>query len=107
VRRIEDDRVSEAPHDGEAAHVDDEVIVAEGRAALGQQNGLVALRQDLVDDVLHVARRHELSLLDVHRLARRRRRQDQIGLPAEKGGNLDHVEDLGGRIDLAHLMHVG
>ena len=63
VRRVEHDRISEGAHDRETAHVDDEVIVAEARAALGQQDGLVALRQDLVDDVLHVVAARRTALL--------------------------------------------
>ena len=34
-------------------------------------------------------------------------RLDQIGLAGEEGGGLEHVDDLGDRLDLRHLVHVG
>ena len=43
---------------------------------------------ELADDVFHVPGGEELALLHVHRPARRRRRHEQIGLPGQKGGNL-------------------
>src|SRR5438445_668986 len=73
---------------------------------LGQQDGLVALREDLVDDVLHVSRGDELALLDVDGLAGGRRRQEQIGLAAQERGDLEHVQHVGGGIDLRDLMDV-
>ncbi len=57
--------------------------------------------------MLHVARRHELALLDVHRLAAGRDRLDQVGLPCEKGRGLEHVDDFGDGLHLSDLMHVG
>ena len=61
----------------------------------------------LVDDVVHVVRRHELRLLDVHRLAAGRDRMDEIGLAGEEGGRLQHVDDLGDRPDLRDVVDVG
>ena len=40
VRHVEDDRVAEAAHDRERAHVDHEVVVAERGAALGEDDAL-------------------------------------------------------------------
>ena len=37
MRRVEHHRPPEAPHDRQAAHIDDKVVVAEGSPALGQQ----------------------------------------------------------------------
>ena len=106
VGRVEDDGIAEGAHDREAAHVDHEVMVAEGGAPLGEQDRAVAHREDLVDDVLHVAGRDELALLDVDRLSGLRDGQDEVGLPAEEGGNLQHVEHLGRRRHLGHLVDV-
>src|SRR3989442_1145298 len=47
VRGVEDDRVAELAHVGQAAHIDHEVVIAERRPPLGQQYRLVALREDL------------------------------------------------------------
>jgi hypothetical protein len=52
-------------------------------------------------------RRHELRLLDVHRLARSRDRMDEIGLAGEEGRRLEHVDHLGDRRDLRNVVDVG
>ena len=57
--------------------------------------------------MLHVPRREELTLLDVDRAARMRRGDKQIGLAAEKSGNLQHVDRLRGDRALRGLVHVG
>ena len=46
----------------------------------------------LVDDVLHVPGREELPLLDVDRLAGRGHGADEIGLAAQEGRRLQHVD---------------
>ena len=58
--------------------------------------GLPAV-DDLRDRVPHVVGREELALLDVDDAAGSRRGDEQIGLPREERGNLQHVGDLGGR----------
>ncbi len=55
VGGVEHHRVAELAHDRESAHVHHEVVVAERRAALGEEQGVVAGGHDLVDHVLHVA----------------------------------------------------
>ena len=66
--RVEDHRAAGLGHDRQRAHVGDERVVAEARAALGEETFVAAL-DDLGDDVLHVPRRQELALLDVDRAA--------------------------------------
>jgi hypothetical protein len=60
----------------------------------------------LVDDVLHVVRREELALLDVHRLARLGHGADEVGLAAQEGRRLQHV-DHGPRRHFGLGVHVG
>ena len=62
---------SRAPEHGQRPHVDDQVVITETDAALGDEHRLVALGGDLLDYVPHVRRREELPLLDVDGLARR------------------------------------
>ena len=91
----------------------DEIVVAERGAALADHDRLFVDARGLgrvarlVDDVDHVVRRHELRLLDVHRLARRRDGMDEIGLAREERGRLQHVDDLGDRRDLRNVVNVG
>src|SRR4030095_11100313 len=65
VGGVEDHRHAEALHHAEPAEVDDQVVVAEARAALGEEHVLAASGPELLDHVLHVPRRHKLTLLDV------------------------------------------
>ena len=61
----------------------------------------------LVDDVLHVPRRQELPLLDVHRLAGLRHGADEVGLPAQEGRRLQHIDHAGHLGHLGLVVHVG
>jgi hypothetical protein len=49
---------------------------------------------------LHVPRRHELALLDVHDLAGLGRGAHEVGLAAQERRDLQHVGDLGRALDL-------
>ena len=91
----------------QGAHVGDERVVAEGDAALAGQDVGVAGLGDLGDDVLHVPGSEKLSLLHVDRLAGRRSRQQQVGLAAEEGGDLQHVHRLRRLRALFGVVHVG
>ena len=92
---------------GQPAHVDDEIVIAEGRAALGDEVILAAAGAELGRDVVHVVRREELALLDVDRASALRRGEEQIGLAAKEGGDLQDVDDLGGGLDLRDVVDVG
>ena len=69
MRRIEHHRAAGAAHHRQRAHVGDQVVVAEGEAALADHDVLVAGGARLVHHVLHFPGRQELALLDVDRLA--------------------------------------
>jgi len=56
--------------------------------------------------VFHVFGRRELPLLDHHRLARRTRGNEQIGLAAKERGHLQEVENLRGRRNLDRFVDV-
>ena len=94
-------------HHRKGAHVDDEVVIAEARAALGHDDARVAGVDDLRDGVAHVVGREKLALLDVDDAAGFRGRDDEVGLPGEKRRNLQHVGDLGGGARLRRLVDVG
>ncbi len=74
-------------HHRERAHVDDEVVVAEARAALGDDHARVAGIDDLRDGVAHVVGREELALLDVHDAPGPRGRDEQVGLAERNAGS--------------------
>src|SRR5450432_2137629 len=113
VRCVEHDRRVRLAHDRQAAHVGDEVVVAEARATLAgheavfRQAFFARRGARLVDHVLHVVGREELALLDVHRLAALRDGADEVGLPAQERGRLQHVDRGRGGSDLVLAVHVG
>ena len=91
VGQVHDGR-GEGPHGGEATEVDHEVLVAEGGAAFGDPRLAVAAVVHLGHGVLHGLCAEELALLDVDHLAGLRCGDDQVGLAAEKGGNLQDID---------------
>src|SRR6187401_1646874 len=107
VRHIEDDGVAEGPQHRKRSRIDDEIVVAERDAALGNDHLVVAAVGDLRDRVFHVFRREELALLDVDGAAGLRRGDDQVGLPRQKRGNLQDVRDPCRRSRLAGVVDVG
>src|SRR4051812_15838460 len=107
VRHIEDDGHAERAHHRKRTHVDDEIVVAEARAALGDRHARIAGIDDLRDRMLDVVRGEELPLLDVHDPAGLCRGDEQIGLTAEECRDLEHVGDLAGGARLCRFVHVG
>ena len=106
VSAIEDDR-RELAHDGERAEIDHEVVVAEGRTALSEEDALISCGANFFDAVAHVPRRNELAFLDVDGAAGFAGGYEQFGLSAEKRGNLQNVDGLRGDFAIGWLVHVG
>src|SRR5437879_3170780 len=105
---VEHHRAAGVAHDGERAHVGNQVAVAEGEASLANENiFLFGSFSCFVDDVLHLFGREELALLDVDRPAGRSHGMDEIRLAAEESRGLQHVDHRGGRLHLCLGMHVG
>ncbi len=108
MRGVEYHRTARVAHDGEGAHVGYQVVVAEGCAALADHEVVGATRRArLGDDVQHVLGRQELALLDVDRPAGACAARDEVGLAAEEGGCLQHVDHRGGLGDLVLGVDVG
>lgn len=90
MRTVEDDG-GEAAHDGERAHIDYEVVVAEAGAALGEGDAGIAGVADLFDGVAHVEGCYELAFFHVDSLAGFGGGDEQVGLAAEEGRDLEDV----------------
>ena len=106
MRGVHDRRMTKASHDGERPHIDDEVLVAEGRAAIGLPNlgGLGAF--ELIHDEAHFKRREELALLHVDDFAGFGGGDEEISLTAHEGRHLQHVDDFADRFALVGSMDV-
>src|SRR6266576_291261 len=108
VRGVEDDgRVTRVAEPWKAAHVDDEVAVAEECAALGDGDFRRAAGTHLLDGAAHLLRRHPLAFLDVHRPARLARGDQQIRLATEERGDLENVGHACGQGDMGGFVDVG
>jgi hypothetical protein len=106
VGAVEDDG-GELAQDAEGAHVDDEVAVAEGGAALGERDALVAGGEDFADGVFHVAGGDELAFFDVDGAAGVAGGDEQVGLAAEEGRDLEDVGAFGGDFAVGGFVDVG
>ena len=106
VRRVENDRIAETPHDGERAHIDDEIVIAERRAAIRHRQIRIARFLHFFNHIFHVLGRQELSLLHIDRDARLCRAVDEIRLAAEKRGDLHHIQHASRRCELRDVMHI-
>ena len=106
MRRIEHRRKSVLPHDRKRAHVHDEVLITKGRAALRLPDLRRRAVAQLAGHVHHLLRREKLALLHVDRAPRRRRREQQIGLPAQKRRDLNHIAHRRDVRDLRPLVHI-
>jgi hypothetical protein len=104
---VEDAGDPVAVEEVEGAHVDHQVVVAEARSALGDENAIVAHGAHLVADSPHVVGGHELALLDIDGAPGAGRRLDQIGLAAKEGGDLQDVADRRRMLALPGLVDVG
>ncbi len=97
----------EPAHDGERAEVDDQVVIAEGRTALGKEHAIVARGADLLDAMAHVPGSDELAFLDVDGAAGFAGCDEQVGLAAEERGNLEHISGFCGDFAVGRLVDVG
>lgn len=106
VRCIEHDR-SKLPHDGERSHIHDQIAVAEAGAPFSNEDLLVASLAAFFHGMSHVPRRHELALLEIDCPTAERGSDYQIGLAAEKRGDLENIDDFGHLGYVGGFVHVG
>src|SRR5579859_1077383 len=95
-----------APHNGQRAHVYNQVVVPEGTTALGEKHVAIPRLADLLDGMTHVPRRDELALLDVDGLGVPGCRNQQIRLAAEESRNLDDISNFCHQWHVDSFMHV-
>ncbi len=106
MRRVKNNRKAERLHDRNRAHVGDEIVVAERRAAFGQENLFCAGHFCFFRDAPHFVRRKELAFFQVHDFSGRDGGFNQIRLAAKKRGDLQNVHDLARARGLLFRVHV-
>ncbi len=107
MRDVVDHRRAEAADDRKRAHVDDQVLVSERRAALGDEDAVIPHFRSFVEDVLRFLGRQELPFLHADGASGACRSRDEIGLPAEERRDLQDVEHFRRRRGLGRLVDVG
>ena len=106
MRRVEHDGKPGTTQDGDGSHVRHQIVVAEGRAALGDHHPLPTELRRFLHDLTHLRRREELAFLHVHDLAGQHGGFDQIRLATEERRDLENVHDLAGDLGLALIVNI-
>jgi len=107
MRSVKHHRKAVGFHRGNGPHVGYEIIVAEGGAALGQENFLGASQPGFFRHASHFGGREELTFLEIDDFAGGNGGFDQIGLAAEERGNLQDIHDFAGKQRLLFGVHIG
>ena len=87
-------------------HIDNQVSIPVRCPTLGNGDRRGPRGTHLLHGAGGFFRCHPLSLLDVHCPSRTSCRDEKVGLPAEKCGNLDDVHDASDRFGLEGLVDV-
>ncbi len=106
VRDVEHHGIARLAQVVEGARVHHEVVVAQHKAALGQDDLLVAGALDLLHRLHHVVRCKELPVLQVDHGTGLRGLGHQRGLHAEVGRDLQYIAYLSGGFHLAGIVDV-
>src|ERR1700677_3538346 len=107
MSHVEDDGIAEFAHDGKRAHVDYEILVAEGAAAFGKNDFFVSGAGDFFRGVANFPGREELAFFHVYNAAGAACGDEQVRLAAEERGNLKNVADFGGARNLGDIVNIG
>ena len=99
--------ITEVLHRRDAAHIDDQVVITEGRAPVGQHHVRIARIADFPGGEGHRFRSEKLSLFDIDDLAGLRGGNQQIGLAAQESRYLQHVDVFGGDRSLFRVVDIG
>ena len=82
-------------------------MISEGGPALGDEDPRIPCVDNLCDHIPHLVGREKLSFLDVDGASALGCGHEQVGLPAKKCRNLEHVGNLGGDARLTGLVDIG
>ena len=105
--RIIHHRAAGLGQNGQRAHVGNERVIAERCAAFTEHHPVITGRLGFLHDIRHVPRGKKLALFDIQGFTGFSGGDDQIGLAAQKCGNLDDVHGLRNRGTLIRQMDIG
>ena len=98
---------SKLAHDWQGTHVHDQIVVAEAGSTLREENTAVSRGGNLLDGMLHIPGRNKLAFFYIDGAPRFARGQQQIGLAAQKGRDLQHIGSFCSNFALRRLVHIG
>src|SRR5256886_82993 len=107
MRYVKDNRITGPLHDGEGAHIHDKILIAKGRAALRENDLVVAGAGNFFRHVAHFPRRSKLWLLDIDNATGLAGGEQQIRLPRQKCRNLQNVANFRNGSGLGSFVDVG
>ena len=107
VGGIKNDMISGLTNPIKGAHVRNKVVVPERDTALGKKVTGIARRLDFFGDIDQVPRREELAFLDVDDPAGACGGEDEIGLAAEEGGDLENIDGFAGDLRIRGRVDIG
>ena len=96
-----------ASHGFKPAKVHHEVSVAKGCASFSQEHTRRSCTHEFLHHILHVFRSEKLALFYVDGLARLACGDQQVGLTAQEGGDLQQVGDFRYGSGLIRVMYIG
>ena len=94
-------------HCRQAAEIGDQRVIAKTCAAFGHQNIGIAAVDQFGDDIFHIPGGQELTFFHIHHPPGLRRRDQQIGLAAQEGWDLQDIDDIGYDRTMIPLMNIG
>lgn len=94
-------------HPVNGTHVGDKVIVAKRRAAFREEKIPATGVFELIADVFDIPWGEKLAFFDIYDPSTLGGSHDKIGLAAEKGGNLEHIDILSGNFDVLRRVDIG
>jgi len=107
VGGVEDDGVALFANPVEGTHVGDEIVVAEGGAAFGEEEIFAAVSLEFFGDITDIPGSEELAFFYVDSAPGLGGGDDEIGLTTEKGGNLQKIDGPGSDGGIAGRVDVG
>ncbi len=106
MRRIKHHRIAQLAHRHQRAHIDDQIMIAKTRAALGENDFVVAGVLNFFNDIFHIFRIEELAFFNIHNSAGFCDRQSKRRLHAQIRRNLNDVQHLSAGFRVVHIMNI-
>ncbi|MNL58038.1 hypothetical protein D3C87_1816420 [compost metagenome] len=93
-------------HHREPEHVDYKIVVTKARAAITEDDFVIAAFFELIHDISHLSGAQKLGLLDVDHRTCFSHGTNQICLACKESGQLNHINNFRHRLALMDFMNI-